>query len=337
MLKALEVIMQILEWFESVRTPVLDALMLFLTRCGEEAVFLLIAVILFWCVDKREGYYIMMVGFFGTVLNQWLKLAFRVPRPWVRDPSFTIVERARAAATGYSFPSGHTQIAVGIYGALAVTAKRKWLRAVCIALAVLVPVSRMYLGVHTPLDVGVAALLALALVLGLYPLLYSKRHEKGIMAGLLAAGIALALAALLFSLLYAFPADTDVENLLSGREHLAELLGACLAMAIAYAVDSRYLHFETRAPWYLQIIKVALGLVLTLGVKVALKAPLNALCGTVLGGGVRYFFVLLVAALAWPSAFAPLCRLAARVRDRRDPPTPPADSGASPDASGSAE
>ena len=329
--------MQVLEWFESIRFPFLDAVMLFLTRCGEEALFLLLAVILFWCIDKREGYYIMMVGFFGTVLNQSLKLAFRIPRPWVRDPSFTIVERARAAATGYSFPSGHTQIAVGTYGALAMTVRRKWLRAVCIALAVLVPVSRMYLGVHTPLDVGVAAVLALALLLGLYPLLHTERHEKGIMAGLLAAGIALALGALLFSLLYPFPQDTDAENLLSGREHLAELLGACVAMAIAYAVDTRYLHFETRAPWYLQIIKVAAGLVLTLGVKVALKAPLNALFGTVLGGGIRYFFVLLVAALAWPSAFAPLCRLARRWRDRKDPPAPPADGNASCKSAESAE
>ena len=61
--------MQVLEWFESIRFPFLDAVMLFLTRCGEEALFLLLAVILFWCIDKREGYYIMMVGFFGTVLS----------------------------------------------------------------------------------------------------------------------------------------------------------------------------------------------------------------------------------------------------------------------------
>ena len=50
----------------------------------------------------------MTVGFFGTLVNQFLKLVCRVPRPWVRDPNFTIVEAARADATGYSFPSGHT-------------------------------------------------------------------------------------------------------------------------------------------------------------------------------------------------------------------------------------
>ena len=92
----------------------------------------------FWCVSKEEGYYLLFVGFFGTVLNQFLKLLCRIPRPWVLDPNFTIVESARAAATGYSFPSGHTQNAVGTFGAMALRTERKWVRGVCIALIVLV-------------------------------------------------------------------------------------------------------------------------------------------------------------------------------------------------------
>ena len=148
--------MGFLRLLESIRIPALNVFFSGITYCGDEIAFMVVAFALFWCVNKRTGYYAFLVGLFGTVGNQWLKIACRIPRPWVLDPNFTIVESARAAATGYSFPSGHTQNAVGTFGAMALRTERKWVRGVCITLIVLVPFSRMYLGVHTPLDVGVA-------------------------------------------------------------------------------------------------------------------------------------------------------------------------------------
>lgn len=111
--------MPILYFFESIRNPVLDFFFSTITHLGEETVFIVLAVIFFWCIDKKQGYYLLTVGFIGTVLNQFLKIFFRIPRPWVKDTSFTIVESARAEATGYSFPSGHTQSSVGVFGAMA--------------------------------------------------------------------------------------------------------------------------------------------------------------------------------------------------------------------------
>ena len=105
--------MEFLYLLEKIRIPGLNELMLAITTLGEETAFLVIALIVFWCVDKKKGYYVMTVGFLGTMTNQFLKLLCRVPRPWVLDPNFTILEQAREAATGYSFPSGHTQSAVG--------------------------------------------------------------------------------------------------------------------------------------------------------------------------------------------------------------------------------
>ena len=165
--------MELLYWFQSVRNPVLDVVMQTVTRLGEETVFMVIAMFVFWCVDKRRGYYLLTVGFLGTLINQWLKIVCRVPRPWVRDPNFTIVESAKEAATGYSFPSGHTQSAVGTLGGVARFTKKNWLRIVCIILAAFTAISRMYLGVHTPADVGVSLAVAVILVLVLYPLMES--------------------------------------------------------------------------------------------------------------------------------------------------------------------
>ena len=148
--------MQLLYALAKLRTPFLDTVLGALTNCGGEIVFMAVAIIVFWCVSKSCGYYMLTVGFVGTIVNQFLKLVFRIPRPWVKDPDFRIVESARAEATGYSFPSGHTQNVFASFGCLGRWTKRTWLRVVCAVVIVLTAFSRMYLGVHTPLDVGVS-------------------------------------------------------------------------------------------------------------------------------------------------------------------------------------
>ena len=136
--------MSFLYLLEKIRFPGLNELMLAVTRLGEETAFLVIALIFFWCVDKKKGYFIMAVGFLGTMANQFLKLMCRIPRPWVLDENFTILEQAREAADGYSFPSGHTQTAVGTFGAIAYGTEKRWLRITAIVLAVLVGFSCTY-------------------------------------------------------------------------------------------------------------------------------------------------------------------------------------------------
>ena len=93
------------------RTPLLDTLMQGVTELGGETLFMLFMLVVFWCMDKNKGYFLMLLCFTGTAVNQMLKITFCIPRPWVLDPSFEIVASARAGATGFSFPSGHTATA----------------------------------------------------------------------------------------------------------------------------------------------------------------------------------------------------------------------------------
>lgn len=299
--------MEALYALESIRVPWLDTVMAAITHLGEETVFMVAALFVFWCVSKRHGYYLLAIGFAGTVLNQFLKLLFRIPRPWVLDSDFTIVESARAQATGYSFPSGHSQNAIGTFGGIARFTRRKWVRVAAIVVAVLVPLSRMYLGVHTPLDVGVAAVIAVALVFALYPLMERSDSRHGVMGAVLAVMLALAAGYLLFVSLYPFPADVDAANLASGVENAWKLLGATVGMLVGWWLDVRFIHFDTRAVWYVQLIKLVGGLALLLGIRAALKAPLAAALGAGAGGAVRYGVMVLFAAAVWPMVFAPLC------------------------------
>lgn len=299
--------MQFLYFLEDLRTPFLDSVMQIITEFGSETIFLATVLLLFWCIDKQKAYLLMAVGFLGTVANQFLKLFCQVPRPWVRDPNFTIVESARAGATGYSFPSGHSQNAVGTFATLACSTKDRFFKMIFIALCVLVPFSRMYLGVHTPADTLVGAGMALGCIAILKPL--CEKRDGAYIPRILAVLAGLGVAFLLYTEFFPFPEDIDQENLASAIKNAYTLLGALCGMIVVYFVDEKRLHFSTDAVWYAQILKFLGGLILVLAVKSMLKAPLEALLSPAFARMVRYFLVVLTAGTLWPMTFGWFSRL----------------------------
>lgn len=307
--------MDFLRWLEGIRVPGLNEFMLGITYLGDEIAFLVVALILFWCVDKRRGYYILAVGFMGTITSQFMKIWCRVPRPWYQDENFTILEQAREGAGGYSFPSGHTQSSIGTFGGIAVTSKRLLTRALCLAACVLVPFSRMYVGVHTPLDVAIGAVISVVLLLVMYPLVLGKDgkylpYVMGVMT-------VIAVAYTAFMHLYRFPDEVYVVDPLTGTtpwlsatKNAYTLLGSLLGFLVVYTADQKWMHFSEKAVWWVQIIKVIAGLVLVLAVKEGLSAPFTNAFGYLPGRAARYFILVIVAGIVWPLCFPWLNKLA---------------------------
>lgn len=302
--------MGLLYFFENIRVPVLNEFMLAVTTLGEETAFLVIALVLFWCVDKYVGYYTLSVGFIGTIANQFMKLWFRIPRPWVVDENFTILEQAREEADGYSFPSGHTQSAVGTFGCIAATTKNKKICVGAIVIAALVALSRMYIGVHTPLDVGVSIVFAVILIAALRPVVLGN-HKKW-MPLLLGGMILVAIGYICYVELYPFPADIDAHNYQSGLEAAYTLFGALIGLVIVYIVDEKWLNFSVKAVWWAQILKVVIGLVLVLIVKSGTKGLLNMLFGELPGRAIRYALIVIVAGIVWPLSFRWFAKLGSK-------------------------
>lgn len=295
--------MQFLYFLEGLRNPVLDSIMSFLTLFGEETVFIVLAMILFWCIDKYEGYYMLTVGFMGTQINNFLKVNFRIDRPWVRDPDFHAVESAIKGAGGYSFPSGHTQSSVGSFGAVARWEKNKIVRIVCIALCIIVPFSRMYLGVHTPADVLTSVAIALALIFIFHPIFREISSKPNSMRILMAVLLAWSVFQVLFMELYPFPADADAERIMSGVKNTYKMLGAIGGLWVVFEIDTRFIKFDTKAVWWAQIIKVALGLGLSLGVKELGYLVFGAIVPEPADRAFTYFIMVLFAGIAWPMTF----------------------------------
>lgn len=293
--------MQLLYWLEGIRNPILDSIMLAVTHLGEETAFLVIALIVFWCVDKYHGYYLLGVGLLGNMANQFLKILCRIPRPWVLDPEFSALEDAIPEADGYSFPSGHSQTAVGTFGCIAATQKNRYVRLVCAVLMLLVPFSRMYVGVHTPADVLVGSGMALIMVFAFRPLMLGNGKKNiPVIFGVL---LGLSVAYLLYVTLYPFPADVDVDNYNSAVKNGYTFLGCFAGVLIVYFADEKKLHFRTDAVWWAQILKAVFGLVLVLAVKEGTRSMLEAVLPVYPARAVRYCLIVVAAGIIWPLTF----------------------------------
>lgn len=292
--------MELLRILEGVRTPFFDTFFSLLTKLGEETTLILIALFLVWCVDKKHGYHLFAVGFFGLTVNQFLKMTARVPRPWVKDPSFTIVESAREGATGYSFPSGHTQISVSLYGSMARILKAPVVRIVAMILALLIPFSRLYLGVHTLADVLVSAVIATALIFAVHPIIYKKFENKKAMNLLFLAMTLCGLFYVLYITFFPFPSDVDAVHLADAAANGYKMFGAIVALWVSYLIDLRYIRFDTKAVWWAQGVKFIFGAVFFLILRIVLKALLPS---GLIFGGVRYFLLVLYGMTLWPMTF----------------------------------
>lgn len=302
--------MGFLKMLSQIRSPFWDGVVSAVTLLGEETFFMLVGLMAFWCLNKKWGYRFMIIGLSGSILNQLLKAIFLIPRPWVLDPTFTIVESAREAATGYSFPSGHTQSAATVFGTLAAWIGKTWVTVGCILLIALVGFSRMYLGVHTPLDVGVSFITGAMTVLGF---LYLFRRAEGSRKGKIGIGL-IALILALALLAYVSFAPVTERNIAEfdahGVENAWKLLGTLSGMLLAWWVDDRYTHFETKAVWWAQIGKLLIGLGLVMAIRLGMKPVLNLIFpGAAFSGAIRYFLMAAVGGALWPMTFGFWSRL----------------------------
>lgn len=308
--------MKFLFALEKIRTPFFDNFFGAVTYLGDEIAFLAIAILFFWCINKRQGYYILFTGMIGTVVNQFLKLIFKVPRP--SASGVTVVGNASDAATGYSFPSGHTQNVTGTFGAIA----RTWYKKIPVVVISVVTVltvafSRLYLGVHTPLDVAFSLIFATVLVFALYPCFKNEERMHKCMPYLISASMILSIVFLLY-FVFTNRETHNLDNYWSGLENAFTMAGCVVGITIVYYLDTKYIKFDTRATWYVQIIKFVLGLALTVGLLYGLKALFGAMpfLNTYIARLVRYFTVVTFAGAVWPLTFPYLSKIKVKSLDK---------------------
>ncbi|WP_434310024.1 phosphatase PAP2 family protein [Hominifimenecus sp. rT4P-3] len=291
--------MSVLYFFESIRTTLLDQLFTALTFFGEEILILTVICLLYWCLDKRLAYQLCFTYFLAGLGAQCLKVLCRIPRPWVLHTDFQPVDTAIPTATGYSFPSGHTQGATALYGTLGLAkwqthaSHRRLFLLGGLLLPALVGISRMYLGVHTPQDVITGYLLSLAVALPV-SWYFAKRPKKDTAS--------LSLAALLFffsalvSIVAVYLIHTGVTNAVLASD-CCKAGAAGMAFAVGWFVEKNYIRFPTTGPLAFQAAKLLLGAAGALLIKSGGKV--------LLGEGIpadmlRYFLLVIWVMILYP-------------------------------------
>lgn len=123
-----------------------------------------IAAVIYWCIDKRCGDYILMNFACGVVVAHFLKDVFAQPRPWIADSRISPEGTALNNSGGYSLPSGHTVSAFTLYGSIIAVIRRRWATMLLGSVILTVMFSRMYLGVHTAIDLIAGVFLSIAVM-----------------------------------------------------------------------------------------------------------------------------------------------------------------------------
>lgn len=150
---------ELIRWLQSYLTTDLERVMKGLTLFGVEWFYILVLPILFWGVNKRIGLRLMYVFLTCMYSNAWMKDFFHIHRP-IGVPG--IQSYFVATATGASMPSGHAQGAMAFWVLVGKCVHRGWFWVVAMVFVFAIGVSRIFLGVHWPLDILVGWAFGLA-------------------------------------------------------------------------------------------------------------------------------------------------------------------------------
>ncbi|MBR2617080.1 MAG: phosphatase PAP2 family protein [Clostridia bacterium] len=251
-----------LELLEGIRCPFLTVLMCIFTLLGQELILVAVIAAVYFAVDKRFGERAAITVLTAASLNGIIKEGVKRPRPYVAG----VVSRVEVdnflvstnMSGSYSFPSGHSMNSAAFFGQTALSVKRKWVSFTCLAVTLLIMLSRLYLGVDYPTDVLVGGALGFTIAVG-FSLLYNKSET-------LALSVAAALS-VAFSLTLFFMTGEDTFS----------ACGAMVGCAFGILSERKFIRFSMPDKWWKGVIRVALGLVVILGLRFGLKLILPAL------------------------------------------------------------
>ena len=249
------------EWFND--------LIQFITDVAGGILIILIPMIIFFCIDKKKGKFVLISLPIASALNVFIKNLFCVYRPWMRSELITPTEKAIKGAGGYSFPSSHTQGSASSFGSIAfVYRKKKLIMIPCICLVLLVAFSRNYLGVHTPQDVLVGMLVSAVVIFFINAIQKKSESSDKDNRIFYIVSIVVTLLVMIFMCLKNYPIDYDTAgNILiepsKAVSSFTSKAGLLIGVFMALMLEEKYIEFGTDdLKLSKRIVRAVIGIVL---------------------------------------------------------------------------
>ena len=278
--------LQFLKWLESMRTGFFTSLFEGITILGEETLVILLVVALWFAVDSRLAQKVFFVTICSTGLNGIIKNIAQVPRPFDKG----VVPVRKETATGFSFPSGHTQNFSTWSTLFAIKFKKKWLAVLVSVLIALVAFSRLYLGVHYPSDVIVGLALGVGMAfLGDYLFEHVKDVKK-----------------LYVAVLIIF-APFIIYFLIVAHERFAgffKAFGMVGGLTLIAFLQEKTQPLSYDVPWWKKLIRIVIGVAIAFVLKEGLKIfKMGGLHVDLVLDALRYFAVVFAVGYLCPLIF----------------------------------
>lgn len=284
---------QIIIWLQSGSVKFLDYLMLILTQLGDELVFLLVGIVIYWCIDKRYAFKLVNVFLCCSVVINGIKAAVKRPRPFNKYEGS--VRSIGSKTGGYSFPSGHsasiTNLSTQAYLKLRKTDCANKVLIGSIVVSFIVMFSRLYLGQHYLTDVLTGAAIGIGsavLFSYLFEFLGDSEHKMVYVVFPLCVIVAIIILAV---------------GTFDGAEDVIKVAGGYAAFTLGYYIEKRFVCYDVKSgkAWK-YIVKVAVGAAVAFAIKEGLKAVFPA-DNLFLIGFLRYFLLAAWATLGAPALF----------------------------------
>ncbi len=259
------IFMEAIKFMQKLNNPFFDFLFNFVSFLGEPIVIIGILCTLYWCVDKKKSEKLIFILISSMAFNDCVKNIVRRERPWILDE--TISSLRPDTATGYSFPSGHTQFTATLWPSLMLIFRKKWLYPLGISLMVLMPLSRIYLGAHTFWDVFAGLFLGVFLSL-LFYFVYEKISDKNPLIYLIF------LIPALFSVIALLPFWNERPAI---TEDTFKIIGLSFGAVFGIIFEKKNINFSEKGTFKKNILKALVGfsgvLIIYGGLKLLFSLP----------------------------------------------------------------
>lgn len=239
-----------MQWIQSFSTPVLDQFFLMVTNLANELLFIFCVVIIYWCVSKEKGLMLVCSLCFSIFINIDLKYIWKVPRPFAYSD---VIRKDFNTSYGYSFPSGHSQMTASFFTSLWCKFPSRIFLFFGIVMTTLLGFSRIYLGVHTPLDVFCGILIGILLIIAVQSLSTKILRNKK------------------YWMLYLLFIPGILGMLFTEDPDILKVAPLFFGFLFGFSLEQKFLDYQVKAKLSEQFLKVFSGILILLFIQIGLK------------------------------------------------------------------